>query len=277
MRHAPGTGLADRGPADGDATGDTPGDVVERARALLAAPALVVVTGAPGQRPQHRAGAPGRRTSAARCSPAAGWRCSSDVPACALARAVRVRLPAHDPALLAEAVRSRVRGGLLLIDDLQWADPATVPRSPAIAAHCRVVVALRTPHRLPAEAAEALRAAAAALARGPAAGPGAAADLARQIAPGLGAGGGRRGGPPGRRRAAGRHRRWPAGAAAGRSTRRPRTRTPTAALAYAVATALADLTRPARTAMAALGLLGRPATAAVLGRGRGRAASTPAW
>ncbi|MET7403858.1 LuxR C-terminal-related transcriptional regulator, partial [Dactylosporangium sp. NPDC005572] len=38
-------------------------------------------------------------------------------------------------------------------------------------------------------------------------------------------------------------------------------------LAYAVAGALADLTRPARTAMAALGLLGRPVTASVLGEG----------
>src|SRR5436305_1990885 len=38
-------------------------------------------------------------------------------------------------------------------------------------------------------------------------------------------------------------------------------------LAYAVATALADLTRPARTAMAALGLLGRPAAPALLGTG----------
>src|SRR5262249_50811849 len=38
-------------------------------------------------------------------------------------------------------------------------------------------------------------------------------------------------------------------------------------LAYTVATALADLTRPARTAMAALGLLGRPAAVTVLGDG----------
>jgi len=43
--------------------------------------------------------------------------------------------------------------------------------------------------------------------------------------------------------------------------------TGTDALAHAIATALADLTRPARTAMAALGLLGRPANAALLGPG----------
>src|SRR6185295_19464619 len=82
------------------------------------------------------------------------------VPALPLSRAVRVRLPAHDAPLLAEAVRSRVRQGLLLIDDLQWADPMTVAALPAIAAHCRVAVTLRTPHRLPGDAEATLRAAA---------------------------------------------------------------------------------------------------------------------
>ena len=72
------------------------------------------------------------------------------VPALALSRAVRARLPAHDVHLLAEAVRSRVRGGLLVLDDLQYADPATLAALPHLAAHCRVLVALRTPHRLPA-------------------------------------------------------------------------------------------------------------------------------
>ena len=47
-------------------------------------------------------------------------------------------------------------------------------------------------------------------------------------------------------------------------------------VAYAVATALADLTRPARTAMAALGLLGRPATPRCSARARPNW-STPAW
>src|SRR6185312_3270201 len=84
------------------------------------------------------------------------------VPAMPLSRAVRVRLPVHDTALLAEAVRSRVRGGLLVIDDLQWADPLTLAALPAIAAHCRVAVTLRTPHRLPPPVEAALREAAAA-------------------------------------------------------------------------------------------------------------------
>jgi len=107
------------------------------------------------------------------------------VPALPLARAVRARLPGHDTALLAEAVRSRVRAGLLLVDDLQWADPATVAALPDIAAHCRVAVALRTPHRIPAEAEAALRAVAAGWYPLP---PLTAADagaLARQVAPRL--------------------------------------------------------------------------------------------
>jgi DNA-binding CsgD family transcriptional regulator len=263
VRHAPGTGLADRGPADGDATGDTPGDVVERARALLAAPALVVVTGAPGS---------GRSTVLERLAAdfrgpvfaGGGLAMLQDVPAFALSRAVWVRLPAHDPALLAEAVRSRVRAGLLVVDDLQWADAATVTAVAALAAHCRVVVALRTPHRLPAEAVEALRAAAAGWLAVPPLDPGAAADLARRTAPGLGAAAvdevvRRAGGVPLAVSALARH------AAAGRSA--PSPDADTDQVAYAVATALADLTRPARTAMAALGLLGRPADDAVLGAG----------
>ena len=180
----------------------------------------------------------------------------STVPALALSRAVRARLPAHDVHLLAEAVRSRVRGGLLVLDDLQYADPATLAALPLLAAHCRVLVALRTPHRLGEAADAALREAAAGVAAGAAADPDAALELARRTRP---AGsttrplaGGRR---PGRRQPPGGHRAGPA--------RRGRARRPPAAdidqVAYAIAAALADLPRPARTALAALGLLGRPA------------------
>ncbi|MEV6490025.1 LuxR family transcriptional regulator, partial [Actinoplanes sp. NPDC051633] len=69
-------------------------------------------------------------------------------PALALSRAVRARLPGHDVHLLAEAVRSRVRAGLLLLDDLHYADAATLTALPLIARHCRVLAALRTPHRV---------------------------------------------------------------------------------------------------------------------------------
>src|SRR5947207_6312772 len=130
-------------------------DLVAAASAALTAPALVVLTGPPG------AG----RTSALRRLAATfrgpvfaggGLAMLRGVAGLPLARAVRARLPVHDVALLAEAVRSRVRGGLLLLDDLQWADPQTVAALPAIAEHCRIAVSLRTPHRLPPEAEQAL-------------------------------------------------------------------------------------------------------------------------
>ena len=75
----------------------------------------------------------------------------------ALSRAVRAKLPVHDVALCAEAVRSRVRNGLLVIDDLQWCDPVTLAVLPHLAKHCRIVAALRTPHRLPETTIEALQ------------------------------------------------------------------------------------------------------------------------
>ncbi|MEV0721124.1 hypothetical protein AB0H87_41925, partial [Asanoa sp. NPDC050611] len=189
-----------------------------------------------------------------------------------------MRLPAHDANLLAEAVRSRVRAGLLVIDDLQWADPATVAAVGALAAHTRVAVALRTPHRLPAEAVTALRSAAVGWLTLPPLDASAATGLARRVAPGLGDAGvaeviRRAGGVPLAVIALARH------AAAGRPAPADRGPDTTGALpvagpsaevdqvAYAVAEALADLTRPARTAMAALGLLGRPADPALLGPG----------
>jgi DNA-binding CsgD family transcriptional regulator len=239
-----------------------PGALVEEATALLAAPALVVVAGGPGS---------GRSTLLTQLGAAfrgpvfagGGLAMLQAVPAFALARAVRVRLPAADPALLAEAVRSRVRGGLLLLDDLQWADPATLSALPSIAAHCRVAVALRTPHRLPPGAVEALRAAAAGWLAVPPLSTADAAELIRRVAPGLPASDvtavvTRAGGVPLAVETLARH-------AASRGT--ADVAEDAAQVEYAVAAALADLTRPARTAMAALGLLGRPATAAVLGAG----------
>ncbi|GLH99150.1 LuxR C-terminal-related transcriptional regulator [Phytohabitans aurantiacus] len=239
-----------------------PGSLIAEATGLLAAPALVVVAGGPGA---------GRSTVLRQLGEAfrgpvftgGGLAMLSTVPAFALARAVRVRLPAGDTALLAEAVRSRVRGGLLVLDDVQWADPATLAALPAIAAHCRVVVALRTPHRLPPDVVARLRDAAGGWLTVPPLPADAAAALATRVAPSLDAAAvasvvARAGGAPLAVEALARH-------AAARGA------TDLAAEAgqieYAVAGALADLTRPARTAMAALGLLGRPATAAVLGTG----------
>jgi DNA-binding CsgD family transcriptional regulator len=237
-----------------------PHDLATAAAAHLRRPGLVVVAGPPGC---------GRSTllravTAAAPGPAhtgGGLAMLTGVPALALSRAVRARLPAHDVHLLAEAVRSRVRGGLLVLDDLHHADAATVAALPHLATHCRVLVALRTPHRLDDTA---LRAAATAWLDVPPLTPAAALDLARRTAPQLGdaalhAVAARAGGNPLAVTALARHAAAGRGPAAGDIDQ----------VAYAIATALADLPRPARTALAALGLLGRPAPADLLGAGAG--------
>src|SRR6266511_378483 len=131
-------------------------DLLAAAGAYLAQPALVVITGPPGVGRSTLL----RRLGAAFRGPVfsgGGLAMLRGMPGLPLARAVRARLPVHDPALLAEAVKSRVRQGLLLLDDLQWADPLTVAALPEIAAHCRIAVTLRTPHRLPGDAEVRLR------------------------------------------------------------------------------------------------------------------------
>ncbi|MDG4831057.1 LuxR C-terminal-related transcriptional regulator [Solwaraspora sp. WMMD1047] len=253
--------------ADASAGGDVLDRVVAEASALLARPGLVVVHGGPGC---------GRSTVLRRLGAAfrgpvftgGGLASLQTMPAFALTRAVRARLPVQDPALLAEAVRSRVRGGLLLLDDLQWADPATVAALTALLPHCRIAAALRTPNRLPTAAVAALRAGAAGWLPVPPLDRAGATALAAAAAPTLdpatlaevvrhG------GGVPLAVTALARHAagsRSGAGAAAGG-------RHDVDQVGYAVAVALADLSRPARTALAALGLLGRPAPAALLGAG----------
>jgi DNA-binding CsgD family transcriptional regulator len=264
-------GSGGRGPPEGGWSVSE--DVLDTAVAQLAGPGLVVLAGGPGA---------GRSTLLRRIGEAfrgqvfagGGLAMLRGVPAFALARAVRVRLPGHDRALLAEAVRSRVRHGLLLLDDLQWADPVTIAALPAIAEHCRIAVTLRTPHRVP--VAE-LRAVARAWLTVPALSTQEAAELARRVAPGLAPGRlaevvRRAGGVPLAVEALARHAAAHPAAESLRfraESAAPSTVEGTDPLAYAVATALADLTRPARTAIAALGLLGRPAPASLLGTGAG--------
>ncbi|WP_433199345.1 helix-turn-helix domain-containing protein [Dactylosporangium sp. CS-047395] len=242
-----------------------PADLLASAVEALHNPGLVVISGAPGT---GRTGVLKRLGESFRGPVFSGGALAMlrGVPALALSRAVRVRLPSHEAPLLAEAVRSRVRHGLLLLDDLQWADPLTMAALPAIAEHCRIVVTLRTPHRLPGDAERALREAAAksgAWLSMPPMPADAAAALVRQLAPSASAAVvtdlvRRAGGVPLAVVALAKH------VAQGGT---PRDDGLDKGLAYTVAGALADLTRPARTAMAALGLLGRPVTATVLGEG----------
>jgi DNA-binding CsgD family transcriptional regulator len=233
-------------------------DEVESAAARLHRPGLVVLTGPPGSGRstllrQITAAVPGSAYTGG------GLAMLQTVPALALSRAVRARLPADDIHLLAEAVRSRVRGGLLVLDDLQYADPATLAALPHLARTCRVLVALRTPHRLPAPVALSLRQASSAWIAVPPLTAADAVSLARATAvlepATLDAVVARAGGNPLAIIALARQ------AAAGRAP------SGIDQIAYAIATALADLSRPARTALAALGLLGRPASSALLGVG----------
>ncbi|MEU4220619.1 LuxR family transcriptional regulator, partial [Actinoplanes sp. NPDC026623] len=155
-------------------------DLAGLAAAHLRRPGLVMLTGAPGS---------GRSTLLRRIAGLAagpvhaggGLAMLADVPALALSRAVKARLPTHDVPLLAEAVHSRVRGGLLVLDDLQYADPATLAALPHLALHVRVVVALRAPHRLDEQTVAALRASATAWLDVPPLSADTATDLARRV------------------------------------------------------------------------------------------------
>ncbi|HIV57700.1 MAG TPA: LuxR C-terminal-related transcriptional regulator [Candidatus Stackebrandtia faecavium] len=183
----------------------------------------------------------------------------------ALTRAVNAKLPTEDIALTSEAVRSRVRNGLLLLDDAQWCDPVTLKVLPLVAQHCRVLIAVRTPHQLPASVIDAFHENGTWLTVPPLT-PQDAAALVRHHAPALADAAvtalvRRGGGNP-----------LVVASLAKQAQKHPDRvpATPTASLPHAVhvlAESIADLPRAARTALAALGLLGRPASRGMLGGG----------
>ncbi len=226
----------------------------------LAEPGITVLLGGPGS---------GRSTTLRSLAAAAagpvlaggGLATLRHLPGIALTRAIHARLPENDLPLAAEAVRARVGGGLLVLDDLHWADPLTLAVLPLLAPHCRVLAALRTPSGLPAAVERTLREHATSWTAVPA--PVDPEALVRGVAPGLGPAAlgevlRRGGGNPLALRAL--------AATAGGPVDGDAVAAP-AGVEHAVATAIAALTRPGRTAIAALGLLGRPAPVTLLGPG----------
>ncbi|HEX5495520.1 MAG TPA: LuxR C-terminal-related transcriptional regulator [Mycobacteriales bacterium] len=220
-------------------------------------PGLSVVTGGPGSGKTALA-----RQSAQRAGrqllEAGALSSLRMVPALPLARAIRAAVPADDPPLAVEAVRARLGGAALLLDDAHWADRYTLAVLPELARHVPVVAAVRLPGPLGPPALAALRRSAAYwCALAPLDGAAAArvvrqvrADLPDPVVRGLI---GRCGGNP--------------------LALRVLARTCDQARAdveplRGVAEMVADLPLPERTALAALGLLGRPAPAALLGAGR---------
>ncbi|WP_197034634.1 LuxR C-terminal-related transcriptional regulator [Glycomyces sp. NRRL B-16210] len=259
----PTPGLARSRAAQADPAGPADRDDALRAMAgALAGPGLVVITGPPGcgrtrllerlarasKRPVHAGG---------------GLATLSGAPALALERATRARMPADDLPLLAEAVYSRTRGGLLVIDDLQWCDAATLAALPVLAERLPVAAALRVPNRLGDEALTRLLAAATVIAV-PALTDAEAVRLVAEAAPALApsrvaALSVRAGGNPLALTALARR-------AAQHDSVEFDFDAPTDP-ASAAAAAISDLPRAGRTALAALGLLGRPAHPSLLGEG----------
>lgn len=223
----------------------------------LTGPCLVVIAGLPG------AGKTALARAALESVPApvlsgGGLATLRDRAGITLAGAIRAPVPTSDPALAVEAVRARLGDGVLLLDDLQWADWFTVSLLPRLARYARIVAIVRTPAPLLGGELTTLRAAATVWVEPPALGPATLAGLARSVQPGLDDAAAallaaRSGGNPGVLVAL-------AGAPA-------EARAPGAALPGldGIAALVAELPQAERTALAAIGLLGRAAGPELLG------------
>lgn len=218
-------------------------------------PGLSVVTGGPGagktalvRHAAHRAGRQVLEAGALSSLRA--------VPALPLSRAVRAAVPVDDPSLAVEAVRVRLGDAVLLLDDAHWADRFTLGLLPELSRRCRVIATLRRPGPLTDGALAALRQTAAVWIDLPPLSADDAAAVVREVRADLTDAEvagivGRSGGNPLALRVL---------AAAGAGE-------PAADALRGVAEMVADLPQDERTALAALGLLGRPAPATLLGPG----------
>jgi DNA-binding CsgD family transcriptional regulator len=224
----------------------------------LAEPGLIVLAGGPGTGKSALARAAVQRSALAPVAVGGGLATLRQVPGLPLSQAIRARVPVDDPSLAAEAVRARVGAGVLLLDDVHWADRFTLELLPELARVCRVLVTVRTPSPLSTAAAQRLnRAATLWLELGPLA-TGPAQELARAVWAGRGTQ------PTGTELATVVER---AGGNPLALRLLAASDEPDAGAVHTIASTLADLPQPARTALAALGLLGRPADPVLLGEG----------
>ncbi|PZS03967.1 MAG: LuxR family transcriptional regulator [Pseudonocardiales bacterium] len=217
-------------------------------------PGLTVVAGPPGIGKTAVAAEVARRCGGVVFA-GGGLLTLRDVPALALTRAVRAPLPVDDPPLTVEAVRARVGDGLLIVDDLQWADRLTIGLLPRIARYCRLLLACRTPAPLVERWIGPIRQRAACWRDLEPLGADAAIELVAATAPHLADVTAqtvveRAVGNPLLLTLLARHPDGP----------------PTRGLT-ALAALVAELPQAERTALAALGLIGRPAPASLLGPG----------
>ena len=167
--HAPGTGVADR--AAGEPAGTAPDDVVAPPRPA-APPGLVVLTGAPGSRPQHPAAQLAAAVPRPASTPAAAWPCCQAYPRWPCPGRCGPGCPPTTPPC---SPRPSAPGSAAGCWSSTTCSTPTRPPSPRCRCSPRTagsLVALRTPHRLPADAVDRAAAAATGWLRRPAAGPG---------------------------------------------------------------------------------------------------------
>ena len=208
--------------------------------AAFAAPGLTVVAGPAGIGKTALVRAAAERIPLVATGGLATLRHRPGLP---LTRALRAPVPPDDVPLAAEAVRVRLRDRLLLVDDLQWADPYTLAVLAVLADSMRIVATTRVP---------VLRSAATTWLDVPPLPDDAAAALVLSVAPGIDPASvvARAGGNPLALLALARSPSLEGGS-----------------LAATTAAGIAELPRDARTSLAALGLLGRPVPAGLLGPG----------